>query len=76
MDPPLTLFLINDVFEENMHAAKQSKWKWELFSATKQSFVGDKIILSISQTAVNIVSQWWIKMKLNKFTISSNQRYF
>ena len=25
MDPPLTPFLINDVFEENMHAAKQSE---------------------------------------------------
>ena len=25
MDPPLTPFLINDVFEENMHAAEQSE---------------------------------------------------
>ena len=56
MDPPLTPFLINDVFEENMHAAKQSEWNWELFSATKQSLEHDKIILSISQIAVNIVS--------------------
>ena len=66
MDPPLTPFLINDVFEENMHAAKQSKWNWELFSATKQSLEHDKIILSISQIAVNIISQWWIKMKLKQ----------
>lgn len=48
MDPPLTPFFINDVFEENMHAAKQSEWNWELFSATKQSLEHDKIILSIS----------------------------
>ena len=48
MDPPLTSFFINDVFEENMHAAKQSEWNWELFSATKQSLEHDKIILSIS----------------------------
>ena len=63
MDHPLTPFLINDVFEENMHAAEQSEW---LFSATKQSLEHDKIILSISQIAVNIVSQWLIKMKLKQ----------
>ena len=35
---------------------------WELFPAKKQSLENDKILLSIHQIAVNIVSQWRIKM--------------
>ena len=38
------------------------KENWELFSATKQSLEHDKIIRSVSQTGLNIVSQWWIKI--------------
>ena len=35
---------------------------WELFPAKRQSLENDKILLSIHQIAVNIVSQWRIKM--------------
>ena len=38
------------------------KENWELFSAKKQSLEHDKIIRSVSQTAVGIVPQWWIKI--------------
>ena len=38
------------------------KENWELFSATKQSLEHDKIIRSVRQTGLNIVSQWWIKI--------------
>ena len=39
---------------------------WELFPAKKQSLKQDKILLPINQSAVNIVSQWWIKMELKQ----------
>ena len=34
---PRRRFFINDVFKENIRAAKKVKENWELFSATKQN---------------------------------------
>ena len=39
---------------------------WETFPTKKQSLEREKILLSINQIAVNMVSQWWIKMWFKK----------
>ena len=60
---PSRLRFLSMVYLEKAYVLPNKvKENWELFSATKQSLEHDKIIRSVRQTGLNIVSQWWIKI--------------